>query len=127
MNWSIIKRCVAITARGERCRCAAVCAHPITFTWDPIKGRGTGAPYATLCRMHDYVWSLAEGERVEVVGGWLGRGWNPDAKVWTVTTTVYESRAGFFASPHWYALRRKTVFGLSDETTYDEAMAQIAS
>ncbi len=61
--------------------------------------------------------------RLEVVGGWLGAAWNPDAKVWTVLTTVYETRDGLDASPHWWALRRPVRF--NEPTTavvYDDAV-----
>ena len=111
--------CMAIDARGRRCGRYSYTEVPITFTWDPTNGRGTGGPGVTLCRLHDYLWELEPGECVEIVGGWLGRGWNPDAQCWTVTTTVYEKRDALFVSPHWWALRRPIKMGYR-EPTYDQ-------
>jgi hypothetical protein len=119
--------CIAILATGERCSRMHWTEYPITFAWDPIKGVGIDAPSATLCRMHGYLWELADGERVEIVGGWMGQAWNPDAKVWTVLTTVYESKDSLFASKHWWALRRPSVFGQCDRVRYDEAIAAMAA
>ena len=114
--------CVALLANGRRCGRAHFSEAPITFTWDPVKGRGIGGPSACFCRMHDY-FSFAEGsERFQVVGGWIGRAWNPDAQVWTVLVTVYEGREGFYVSKHWWALRRETIFGKTDRVTYDQAV-----
>ena len=95
---------------------------PITFTWDPIAGMGVGGPSATLCRTHEPgdAPPNESDARVEVVGGWLGRAWNADAKVWTVLTTVYETRDALTTSKHWYALRRPMEFGVCDDATYDE-------
>jgi len=117
--------CVALTAKGLRCGRPHFTAIPITFSWDPVKGVGIGAPAATLCRMHDYLWELEPGDRVEVVGGWLGRARNEKAGVWTVLTTVCEAREGFQASLAWWALRRNTVFGdcSRDRETFDDARA----
>jgi hypothetical protein len=113
--------CVAITVRGQRCNRDHYTEIPITFSWDPIRGVGIEAPSAPFCRMHDYLWSLEPGERVEIVGGWMGRAWNPNAKCWTVLTTVYESRRDLGASPHWWALRRPAKFGACDRFVYSEA------
>ena len=97
--------CMAITARGQRCGRPHSIEVPVTFTWDPVRGIGYLAPLIGLCRMHDYVWDLEPGERVEIVDGWMGRGWNPDAECWTVLTTVYAARDAFDVSPEWYAQR----------------------
>lgn len=121
------RRCVAITARGVRCARPHWTEYPITFEWDPVRGRGVGAPNAPFCRMHGYLWELEAGERIEIVGGWVGRGWNPDAKCWTVTTTVYESKTSLYASPHWYALRRDLVFGDCSRVVYDDAVAKLST
>jgi len=71
--------------------------------------------------MHDYMGWVEGAERFEIVGGWIGRAWNPDAEVWTVLMTVYESRTSLFASKHWWALRRDIVFGDCSKVTYDQA------
>jgi hypothetical protein len=115
--------CVALTVRGVRCGRPHVTEVPILFSWDPVRGRGVAGPSACFCRMHRYMSDVHDDERFELVGGWLGRAWNPDAKVWTVIMTVYESRACLFASPHWWALRRDTVFGDCSRITYDQAIA----
>ena len=113
--------CVAITVRGSRCCRPHYTEYPITFTWDPIKGVGVGGPSAPFCRMHGYLSELEPGERIEIVGGWIGRAWNSAAKVWTVLTTVYETKDGLTASKHWWALRHDTVFGDCSDITYDDA------
>jgi hypothetical protein len=114
--------CVALDYRGRRCGRPHFSEVPITFTWDPVRGIGIGAPAATLCRMHD--WCGVNGPvRLEVVGGWMGDAWNPDAKVWTVLTTVYATRDGLTASPHWFAMRQPTRFGQNERVTYDQARA----
>ena len=118
-------KCVAITARGLRCGRATQTEYPITFEWDPTKGHGTGGPGATLCRLHDYLWDLEPGECVEIVGGWLGRAWNPKANVYTVMTTVYEARDSLFVSPHWWALRRPIKMGYR-EPAYDQVVSETA-
>lgn len=112
--------CVAITAKGRRCNAGHQTEIPITFTWDPVRGVGTGAPSVPLCRMHDYLWELDPADRVEIFGGWMGRAWNPDARCWTVCTAVYETKDGLFASPHWWALRRPIRFGVCDRVVYNE-------
>lgn len=71
--------------------------------------------------MHDPC-DLHGPDRVAVVGGWLGNAWNPKAKVWTVLTTVYETRNGFMPSQHWWALRRPTKFGVCEDVVYDDAI-----
>ena len=119
-QWS--RRCLALDFRGKRCNRRIASIVPILFSWDPVRGVGTGAPSATLCRVHGL--DGVHGDvRLEVVGGWLGAAWNPDAKVWTVLTTVYETRDGLDASPHWWALRRPVRF--NEPTTavvYDDAV-----
>jgi hypothetical protein len=116
--------CVALTARGKRCGRPHFTEVPIIFEWDPIRGRGTSGPSACFCRMHSYMAFGQDAERFEIVGGWIGRAWNPDAEVWTVMVTVYEARDGLYASPHWWALRRETVFGDCSRVTYDRAVAR---
>lgn len=120
--------CVALTARGKRCGRPHFTSVPITFEWDPIRGVGVMGPSADFCRMHAYTGYGEREERFQVVGGWIGRAWNPGAKVWTVCMTVYESRTSLFAAPHWWALRRATTFGDCQRITYDRAMrlAQVA-
>jgi hypothetical protein len=113
--------CVALDFRGRRCGRRSVCEFPITFTWDPVRGVGTGAPSATFCRMHE-PWGLKGPDRMAVVGGWLGDAWNPEAKVWTVLTTIYETKDGLAASLHWWALRRPTIFGVCEDVVYDDAI-----
>src|SRR5271167_2034579 len=103
--------CIALTVRGQRCGRPHFSESPISFTWNPTTGRGIGGPSACFCRMHDYMGWVEGAERFEIVGGWMGRAWNPDAEVWTVLMTVYESRTSLFASKHWWALRRDIVFG----------------
>ena len=115
--------CLAITARGYQCGREHWTECPITFSWDPTRGYGTGAPSVTLCHLHDYMWELEAHERVEIVGGWLGRAWNPEAKCWTVSTTVYAARDGLAASPHWWGLRRPIKTGYR-EPTYEQVVAQ---
>jgi hypothetical protein len=110
--------CIGIDARGRPCNRRHQVEIPITFEWDPVAGRGIGAPSAPLCRLHDYLWDLEPHERVEIAHGWLGRAWNPGAGVWTVMTTVYETRDGLAASPHWWALRRATRFGDCSRVVY---------
>ena len=112
--------CVAMTFRHQRCGRRYFTEWPIAFEWDPVKGIGIGAPSATFCRMHDPI-NLRGPERMEVVGGWIGAAWNPRAKVWTVLTTVYETRDGLQVAKHWWSLRRPTRFGVTDSVTYDEA------
>ena len=113
--------CVAITAKGVRCNRGHQTEIPIVFEWDPVSGVGVGAPSVPLCRMHNYLWDLEPGERVEIVFGWLGRGWNPVARCWTVTDTVYDMKDSRFVSPHWWALRRPLRFGECDRVVYNEA------
>lgn len=114
--------CVALTVRGRRCGRSHCSATGITFAWDPVKGIGVGGPAATFCRMHDYMSFTEGGERFAIVGGWIGRAWNPVAKVWTVLVTVYESRDSLFASKHWWSLRRPLKFGDCSHITYDQAV-----
>jgi hypothetical protein len=113
--------CVALTVRGRRCGRPHMSEVGILFTWDPVKGVGIGGPNVTLCRMHRYMGDVAQAERFEIVGGWIGRAWNPDAKVWTVLVTVYERREGNEVSRHWWALRRPLVFGDCSRVNYDQA------
>jgi hypothetical protein len=113
--------CIAITVKGRRCCRPHASEQPITFEWDPVTGRGIGGPNVTLCRMHNYLWELDAADRIEIVGGWMGRAWNPDAECWTVCITVYDAKDGLFASPHWWALRRDLVFGDCSKIVYDDA------
>ena len=94
---------------------------PIHFSWDPQRGIGEAAPSATLCRVHDTD-GVRGPVRLEVVGGWFGEAWNPTAKVWTVLWSVYATKDGLDASPHWWAMRRPVRFGVQDEVVYDEAV-----
>ena len=80
-----------------------------------------GAPSATLCRVHTTD-GVRGDVRLEVVGGWLGDAWNPVANVWTVLVTVYETRDGLDASPHWWAMRRPVRFGECERVVYDTAI-----
>jgi hypothetical protein len=118
--------CVALTARNNRCSRRYYTEYTITFTWDPIAGKGIGAPSAPFCRMHGYLWELPPEDRIAIVGGWIGRAWNPYDQCYTVLTTVYQEQTGFRASEHWWALRRDVFFGDCTRITYDEAMAQKA-
>lgn len=119
-QWS--RRCVAIDFRGRRCNRRTVCIAPVTYEWDPVRGVGVGGPSLTLCRVHDLD-DVRGPVRMEVVGGWVGAAWNPKANVWTVLTTVYETRDGLDASRHWWALRRPMRFGdTSTEVVYDDAV-----
>ena len=117
--------CLAITARGNRCGHRHQVEVPVTFAWDPVRGVGVGAPSIMLCRMHDYLWSLDVSDRVQIVGGWMGRAWNPGAKVWTVMTTVYESKDGLTVSRHWWSLRHDTKFGDCKDVAYEDAVAAL--
>ena len=119
--------CAALTVRGRRCGRPHYTEYPVTFSWDPIKGVGVGGPHIPLCRMHGYLHELERHERIQIVGGWMGAAWNPDAKVWTVLTTVYETKDGLDASKHWWALRYDAVFGDCYRETYDEAVARLAT
>ena len=119
LQWS--RRCVALDFRGKRCNRRTVCMVPTIFSWDPVKGVGVGGPHASLCRVHDTD-GVRGDVRLEVVGGWLGDAWNPVAKCWTVCLTVYETRDGLDASPHWWSLRRPVRFGVCDDVVYDDAI-----
>jgi hypothetical protein len=119
--------CIAITARGTVCGRGHSSEFPCTFAWDPVRGRGVGGPTIPLCRLHDYMWSLEAHERVQIVGGWMGRAWNAKASVWTVLTTVYETRDGLETSAHWWALRRSKRFGVIDDVSYHAAVAEAAT
>lgn len=115
---------MAITVSGDRCNRRHYTAIPVEFAWDPVLGVGVGGPSVTLCRMHDYMWSLAAGERVQIVGGWMGRARNDEAEVWTVMTTVYGARDGLYLSKVWWAQRRTTRFGqTSVDVAFDAALA----
>ena len=119
--------CLAILATGPKVRCGRPhCAESsCIFDWDPIKGVGIAGPDVTLCRMHDYLWSLEPGDRIEVVGGWLGRVRNVDADCYTVLEAVFEHQTGDAYSNHWWSLRRETRFGDCTRMTYDQAIANV--
>ena len=114
--------CVAMTVRGRRCGRTAQELLTVTFKWDPVRGVGVGGPDLPLCRMHG-IGEMRGSDRFEVVGGWVGAAWNPEARVWTVLTTVYETRGGFGASRHWWAKRRPTKFGVCERVVYDDAIS----
>jgi len=116
--WS--RGCVALDFRGRRCGRRCVTIVPIIFEWDPVRGVGTGGPSANLCRVHNLD-GVRQDVRVEVIGGWLGDAWNPQANVWTVLTTVYATKEGLEASPHWWAMRRPIRAGeMGKDEVYDD-------
>lgn len=116
--------CMAIAVPGERCNRRHFTEIPVMFAWDPVLGVGVGGPSITLCRMHNYLWSLPAEERVHIVGGWMGRAWNNEAEVWTVMTTVYETADGLDLSKVWWAQRRTTRFGQTPvDVAFDAALA----
>ncbi len=115
--------CVAITAKGRMCGHGHKTEIPCIWEWDPTTGRGIGGPSIPLCRMHDYLFALEEADRIEILGGWMGRGWNPDAECTTVSTTVYASKVGYQGSLEWWRLRQPIGMG-THCPTYHAARAR---